>query len=208
MIKLKDILNEGKQPLNEVIFYGSAKVVLQSKAKDAQLPSQLVGFKFNYVSPNFLGKGPTLVCIPASSKDLDKIDSLVGFFLINEKPTSSKDPFALRRAAIGLLRVVIENKLSIKLRDLIIYSIRLYEEQGVKIENEKTEIELLDFLKERMRNILKLKNVKVDIIEASISSHRGDNYLDLCKKTLLMNKYINKDKFKNLSKLLKSVKDK
>ena len=40
---------------------------------------------------------------------VDKIDSLVGFFLINEKPTSSKDPFALRRSAIGLLRIIIEN---------------------------------------------------------------------------------------------------
>ena len=36
---------------------------------------------------------------------VDKLDSLVGFFLINEKPTSSKDPFALRRSAIGLLRI-------------------------------------------------------------------------------------------------------
>ena len=124
---------------------------------------------------------------------VDKLDSLIGFFLINEKPTSSKDPFALRRSAIGLLRIIIENKLSIKLRDIISYSIRLYEEQGVKIENEKTEIEILDFLKERMRNILKLKNIKADIIEASISSHVGDNYLDLCKKSLLMNKYLNKD---------------
>ena len=124
---------------------------------------------------------------------VDKIDSLVGFFLINEKPTSSKDPFALRRAAIGLLRIIIENKLSIKLRDLIIYSIRLYEEQGIKIVNENTEIEVLNFLKERMRNILKLKNVKADIIEASISSHISDNYLDLYKKNLLMNKYISKE---------------
>ena len=124
---------------------------------------------------------------------VDKIDSLVGFFLINAKPTSSKDPFALRRAAIGLLRIIIENKLSIKLRDLISYSIRLYEEQGVKIENDKAEIEVLNFLKERMRNILKLKNIKFDIIEASISAHSGDNYLDLYKKNLAMNKYINKD---------------
>ena len=46
---------------------------------------------------------------------IDKIDVLVGFFGINEKPTSSKDPFALRRTAIGLLRIIIENKLSIKL---------------------------------------------------------------------------------------------
>ena len=151
----------------------------------------------NSISEHYLPTGLTSALpkkpFSYSISIVDKIDSLVGFFLINEKPTSSKDPFALRRAAIGLLRIVIENKLSIKLRDLISYSIRLYEEQGVKIENEKTEIEVLEFLKERMRNILKLKNIKVDIIEASISSHSGDNYLDLYKKNLLMNKYINKD---------------
>ena len=129
---------------------------------------------------------------------VDKIDSLVGFFLINEKPTSSKDPFALRRSAIGLLRIIIENKLSIKLSDLINLSIKLYEEQGIKIENDKTEIEILNFLKERMRNILKLKSIKIDIIEASISSHVGDNFLDLYKKNILMNKYINKDEGINI----------
>ena len=123
---------------------------------------------------------------------VDKIDTLVGFFVIDEKPTSSKDPFALRRAAIGLLRIIIENKLVFKLRDLISYSIRLYGEQGVEIKNEKTEQQVLDFIKERMRNVLKLKNIKPDIIEASISSHAGDNFLDLYKKTLLINKYKNK----------------
>jgi glycyl-tRNA synthetase beta chain len=123
---------------------------------------------------------------------VDKIDTLVGFFVIDEKPTSSKDPFALRRAAIGLLRIIIENKLVFKLRDLIGYSMRLYEEQGVEIKNEKTEQQVLDFIKERMRNILKLKNLKTDIIEAAISSHAGDNFLDLYRKTILINKYKNK----------------
>jgi len=123
---------------------------------------------------------------------VDKIDTLVGFFVIDEKPTSSKDPFALRRAAIGLLRIIIENKLVFKLRDLISYSIKLYGEQGVEIKNEKTEQQVLDFIKERMRNVLKLKIIKPDIIEASISSHVGDNFLDLYKKTLLINKYKNK----------------
>ncbi len=123
---------------------------------------------------------------------VDKIDTLVGFFVINEKPTSSKDPFALRRAAIGLLRIIIENKLSFKLRDLIGYAIRLYQEQGVEIKNEKTEQEVLDFIKERMRNVLKLKNIKPDIIEASVSSHAGDNFLDLYAKTILIHKYKNK----------------
>ncbi len=123
---------------------------------------------------------------------VDKIDTLVGFFVIDEKPTSSKDPFALRRAAIGLLRIIIENKLSFKLRDLISYAIRLYQEQGVEIKNEKTEQQVLEFIKERMRNLLKLKKIKADIIEASISSHAGDNFLALYAKTLLMNKYKNK----------------
>jgi glycyl-tRNA synthetase beta chain len=124
---------------------------------------------------------------------IDRLDSLVGFFLINEKPTSSKDPFALRRAAIGLLRIIIENNLEIKLKDLVSYAIRLYVDQGVKIENNQVEKEILDFLKERMRNILKEKKIKPDIVEAAISSHVGDNYLVLYKKSIVMNKNFNTD---------------
>ena len=82
---------------------------------------------------------PTSISSPVPKKPIsialsiiDKLDSLVGFFLINEKPTSSKDPFALRRAAIGLLRNVIENNLVVKLRDLIDYSTKIYLDQGVK----------------------------------------------------------------------------
>ncbi len=150
----------------------------------------------NSVSDHYLPVGLTSA-IPKkpfsySISIVDKIDTLVGFFVIDEKPTSSKDPFALRRAAIGLLRIIIENKLSFKLRDLISYAIRLYQEQGVEIKNEKTEQEVLDFIKERMRNVLKLKNIKPDIIEASVSSHAGDNFLDLYAKTILIHKYKNK----------------
>ncbi len=124
---------------------------------------------------------------------VDKIDTLVGFFIIDEKPTSSKDPYALRRSAISLLRIIIENKLILKLRDLISYSIKLYEQQGVETKNIIAEQQVLDFIKERMRNILKQKNIKTDIIEASVSSHVSDNFLDLFKKTILMNKNIDKD---------------
>ncbi len=150
----------------------------------------------NSVSDHYLPTGLTSVLpkkpFSYSISIVDKIDTLVGFFIIDEKPTSSKDPFALRRAAIGLLRIIIENKLSFKLRDLIIYAIKLYQEQGVEIKNKKTEQQVLEFIKERMRNVLKLKNIKKDIIEASISSHAGDNFLALYAKTILMNKYKNK----------------
>ena len=124
---------------------------------------------------------------------VDKIDTLVGFFLINQKPTSSKDPFALRRSAIGLLKTIIENKLNLKISDLIDYNIKLYDEQNVKNQNEATEKEILIFLRERMKNILKEKNIKNDIIEASISSHTNSDFLELYKKNFVMNKYINKE---------------
>ena len=88
---------------------------------------------------------------------IDKIDILVGFFGINEKPSSSKDPFALRRTAIGLLRIIIENKLKIQLKDLINYSTITYEEQNTKFTNIYVVKEVLVFLRERFKNILKEK---------------------------------------------------
>jgi len=155
----------------------------------------------NAVSDHYLPLGnnsmPAKKPISYTVAITDKIDTLVGFFLINEKPTSSKDPFALRRSAIGLLRTIIDNKLNLKLRNFISYNIKLFEEQGVKKINENSENEILNFLKERMKNILKEKNIKNDIIEASVSSYFNDNYFDLYKKNTLMNKFINKEAGKN-----------
>ena len=128
---------------------------------------------------------------------LDKLDTLVGFYLINEKPTSSKDPFALRRAAIGLLRTIIENNLTVQIRDLIDYFIKIYLKQGVTQSNNEVNKELITFFRERMNNILKEKKIRTDIIEASISSHLSDDFLELYKKTLIMNKFISKDLGKN-----------
>ena len=76
---------------------------------------------------------------------VDKIDVLVGFFGINEKPTSSKDPFALRRTAIGLLRLITENKLNVRLKDLINYSIISYEEQNITFANKNITKDVLFF---------------------------------------------------------------
>jgi len=129
---------------------------------------------------------------------IDKIDTLVGFFGINEKPTSSKDPFALRRIAIGLLRIVIENKLNVQLKDLINYSIVIYEEQNVKFINTLVTKEVLIFLKERFKNILKDKKIRNDIIEAVEGSHTGYDFLVLYKKCLIINKNISRDICKNI----------
>ena len=69
----------------------------------------------------------------------DKLDTLVGFFGIEQRPTSSKDPYALRRVALGIIRLLIENNKNFKIKDLINYSIKLYEEQSFKFTNKLVE---------------------------------------------------------------------
>tara|TARA_B100000029_G_scaffold186752_1_gene184071 strand:- start:709 stop:2775 length:2067 start_codon:yes stop_codon:yes gene_type:complete len=129
---------------------------------------------------------------------IDKIDILVGFFGINEKPTSSKDPFALRRAAIGLLRIIIENKLNLQLKELINYSAVTYNQQSVKFKNDSVYKDLLSFLRERFKNILKEKKIRNDIIEAVDTSNADNNFLSLYKKCLIINKNITKEICKNI----------
>ena len=123
----------------------------------------------------------------------DKIDSLVGFFGINLKPTSSKDPYALRRMAISLLRLIIENKKKIKLRDLINYSINLYKDQNYSFDSKLINDELGDFILDRLKNYLKEKNIRSDIIECSTNSYGIDDLLKIFNKSLNLNKNIKKD---------------
>ena len=139
-------------------------------------------------------KKPTGVAVAL----IDKIDLLVGFFGINEKPTSSKDPFALRRTAIGLLRIIIEKKLSIQVKELINYSMSTYKEQNVKFTNDTVLNDILFFLKERFRNLLKEKKIRSDIIEAASVLNNSNDFLIFYKKCFIINKNINKEVFKNI----------
>tara|TARA_Y100000590_G_scaffold293668_1_gene330790 strand:- start:1025 stop:3091 length:2067 start_codon:yes stop_codon:yes gene_type:complete len=123
----------------------------------------------------------------------DKIDTLVGFFGIEQKPTSSKDPFALRRLALGIIRLLIENNKEFKLKDLINYSYNLYLEQGFELSNKSIHKDLNMFFVERLKNYMKEKEIRLDIIEAAINSYGIDNMTKIYKKALILNKLINKD---------------
>ncbi len=122
----------------------------------------------------------------------DKIDTLVGFFGVNQKPTSSKDPFALRRLALAIVRIIIENKKDFKIRDLINYSSSLYKDQGFEFDNKSIQKELLDFLLERLKYYMKEENIRNDIIQASISSFNLDQSVVIFNKAKNLNKIINK----------------
>ncbi len=121
----------------------------------------------------------------------DKIDTLVGFFGINEKPSGSKDPFALRRIALGIIKTVIENKKNLKINDLLIYSSSLYQDQGYNFSNHDTQKELNNFLKDRFRYYMKEKQIRFDIVDAIISSFSLNKLFSSFEKANSLNKIIN-----------------
>jgi glycyl-tRNA synthetase beta chain len=93
----------------------------------------------------------------------DKIDTLVGIFGINQPPKGDKDPFALRRAAIGLIRIIIEKKLDLDIADLVAESINLY---GDKLSNENTKQQVIDFVLGRFKAHYQEQKISVDVIQA------------------------------------------
>jgi glycyl-tRNA synthetase beta chain len=122
----------------------------------------------------------------------DKIDTLVGFFGINQKPTSSKDPFALRRLALGIIKTIIYNKKDLKLRDLINYSSSLYVDQGFKFKNESLQKELSNFLMDRLKFYMKEETIRHDIIQASTNYDNLDQSVIIFNKAKSLNKIIDK----------------
>ena len=123
----------------------------------------------------------------------DKLDTLVGFFGIELKPSSSKDPYALRRSAIGLIRLLLENGKEFKIRDLINYSTLLYHEQKFEFDTKAIQKDLIEFLNDRLKNYMKEKGIKQDIIEAAISSYNIDQILKIYNKAVVLNKFISKE---------------
>ena len=108
----------------------------------------------------------------------DKIDTLVGFFAIDEKPTGSKDPFALRRAALGVIRLIVENKLRLPLAPVSGEAVRLYIDQDCAAVRQGLPQDtgqafekfynsaLSDFLSDRLKVALRDKGVRHDLIAA------------------------------------------
>ena len=122
---------------------------------------------------------------------IDKIDTLVGFFGINQKPTSSKDPYALRRSALGIIKLLIDNNKEFKIKDLISYSIFLHKDQDFELLNQELQQELSYFLIERLKYYMKEKKIRTDITEASINAYGINHINKIYKKASTLNNLIN-----------------
>ncbi|MBP8771692.1 MAG: glycine--tRNA ligase subunit beta [Aeromonadaceae bacterium] len=116
--------------------------------------------------PRFAGDalpGGLVACAVAIA---DKLDSLVGIFGIGQAPKGDKDPFALRRAAIGTLRIAVEKQLDLDLADLVAKAAALY---GDKLSNAKVTDEVIDFMLARFRAAYQEEGIDVDVVQAVLA---------------------------------------
>lgn len=131
----------------------------------------------------------------------DKIDSLVGIFGIGQQPKADKDPFALRRAAIGVLRIIVEKDLGLDLNDLVNKGIELF---GDKLTAENVQTDVVDFMLGRFRAWYQEQNIRVDVILAVLAL-RPTRPADFDKRVRAVNHFLTLDGAESLSGANKRV---
>ena len=136
----------------------------------------------------------------------DKLDTLVGFWAIDEKPTGSKDPYALRRAALGVVRTVLEKQIRLKLTEQFANAYfenygqqkgtpaRSVEEKGLQIFRS----DLLSFFADRLKVYLRDQGQRHDLIDAVFSLGGQDDLLMIVKRVEALSKFLDTDDGKNL----------
>jgi glycyl-tRNA synthetase beta chain len=124
----------------------------------------------------------------------DKIDTLVGMFAIGETPTGSKDPFGLRRAALGVIRLIVENGLRLPLAGIFEAARRSY--RG--LEGRGAEASLLDFFAERLKVALRDKGVRHDLVAAVFALGGEDDLVRLLDRVRALESFLGSDDGANL----------
>ena len=113
----------------------------------------------------------------------DKIDSLTGFFGVGAKPTGSKDPFALRRAALGVIRIIREAHIRLPLATILDQSAG-YHGFGA------ADTDLLPFIRERLRVTLRDDGIAHDVIAAALADGNSDDVLMMADKAGALNEFL------------------
>ncbi|MDX1711978.1 MAG: glycine--tRNA ligase subunit beta [Rhodovibrionaceae bacterium] len=156
----------------------------------------------------------------------DKIDSLAGFFSIGEKPTGSKDPYALRRAALGIIRMIVENRLRLPLAEALEEAYRMQPTEAqhgmmsrlaaagtagdthsagnsVKLGEHALAEEVLNFLADRLKVVLRDEGVRHDLISAVFAVEkpdggREDDFVRLLARVRALGEFLDTEDGNNL----------
>lgn len=126
----------------------------------------------------------------------DKIDTLVGFWAIDEKPTGSKDPYALRRAALGVIRLIAENALRLSLMKVAASALA-----GLSVkpaDAQKLPSDLLAFFADRLKVQLREQGARHDLVDAVFALGGQDDLLMIVRRVEALGKFLDTDDGKNL----------
>ncbi|WP_042693168.1 glycine--tRNA ligase subunit beta [Azospirillum sp. B506] len=157
----------------------------------------------------------------------DKIDTLVGFFAIDEKPTGSKDPYALRRAALGVIRLILTNDLRLRLTDITGFAFNSHYAQARIIEHEPeatgsnslqkfgkaiesipsrrevwsdwTTDGLMSFFADRLKVVLREQGVRHDLVDAVFALGGEDDLVRLLARVKALQAFVGSDEGANLA---------
>jgi glycyl-tRNA synthetase beta chain len=181
------------------------------------------------IAEHYSPLGPNDVCPTAPTSVVvalaDKIDTLVGFFAIDEKPTGSKDPYALRRAALSVIRLVIENKLRLPLIRIVAEALQSYwpvltalavrnvsvhsppewvadmnrhYERREQLKQKGLHGELLDFFADRLKVHLREQGVRHDLIAAVFALGGEDDLVRLLARVAALDEFLKSEDGANL----------
>ncbi len=130
----------------------------------------------------------------------DKIDTLVGFWAIDEKPTGSKDPYALRRAALGAIRIILDNGIRLRLVPVIEFDIRngLLATGTLLIDSPLVPLDLLAFFADRLKVQLREQGARHDLVDAVFALEGQDDLVLIVRRVEALGKFLDSEDGKNL----------
>ena len=120
----------------------------------------------------------------------DKLDSIAGFFAIGIKPSGSQDPYALRRQALGILSILLDQKLDINLEQLISDALDNY--SHLAFDKAEVTSQIMDFFIERIKNLFKDLGIRYDVIDAVLSSNLN-SISDIHTRAVELNNWLQKE---------------
>lgn len=123
----------------------------------------------------------------------DKIDTIVGLYAIEKYVTGSQDPFGLRRAALGLINIILKNNINVDLKTLINDALLVYtEKNGLPFDYDLTMTKTLDFIKDRLKNMMIDEGLRYDVVNSVVKTN-DTNLLSIYQKAKAVNDFVEED---------------
>ena len=123
----------------------------------------------------------------------DKLDTIAGCFAIGIQPTSSQDPYGLRRQALGIINIILDKRLNLSLEELIDFALYIYvDENGLAFDYNKVKADIIDFFKGRIKNMFIDMGIRYDIVDAVLGTGI-DDISDLRLRSDKVNTWLDKE---------------